>query len=99
MTKEQINTEALNRAQNGTSEANYALIMAGFSAMGIPAHYIKPRESVLTFHAWKALGRSVKKGSHGVRIQTVIEPAVRGVSAGTASELSAPEGRAPPAEP
>src|SRR5260221_14524652 len=33
----------------------------------------KPRENVFTFHAWKALGRSVKKGEHGVKVVTFIE--------------------------
>ena len=71
MTKDQIGIEALNRAQNGTSEANYTAIVQGFAAMGIGE--VIPRENVFTFHAWKAKGRSVKKGVHGVRVQTVIE--------------------------
>jgi antirestriction protein ArdC len=40
--------------------------------MGIPANDVRPRENVFTFAAWKALGRVVKKGEHGVRIVTVI---------------------------
>jgi hypothetical protein len=69
----QMHFESLDRAQNGTSEANYAAIMNGFAAMGIPAEEIQPRENVFTFGAWLAKGRCVKKGEHGVRIPTVIE--------------------------
>jgi 16S rRNA G1207 methylase RsmC len=71
MTPAQI--ESLKRAKDGTSEANYAAIMAGFAAMGIPDDQIQPRENVFTFGAWLAQGRSVRKGQHGVKIPTVIE--------------------------
>jgi hypothetical protein len=60
--------EALDRAVTGHSAMNYASIFEGFTAMGIPMEEIKPRENVFTFNAWKALGRSVKKGEHGVRV-------------------------------
>lgn len=73
MTKDQMTLEALHRAESGTSESNYRAIMQGFALMGIESSEIIPRENVFTFHAWKAKGRSVKKGVHGVRIQTVIE--------------------------
>jgi antirestriction protein ArdC len=42
-------------------------------AKGIPEADIKPRENVFTFNAWKALGRSVKRGEHGVKVVTFIE--------------------------
>ena len=42
-------------------------------AKGIPEADIKPRENVFTFDAWRALGRSVKRGEHGVRVVTFIE--------------------------
>ena len=32
-----------------------------------------PRENVFTFDAWKALGRYVRKGEHGVKVVTFIE--------------------------
>lgn len=51
---------------------NYPAIISGFMAKGIPAEEILPRENVFTFHAWKALGRSVKKGEHGVWVVTFI---------------------------
>jgi antirestriction protein ArdC len=42
-------------------------------AKGIAEDDIKPRKNVFTFNAWKALGRSVKRGEHGVNVVTFIE--------------------------
>jgi hypothetical protein len=69
---DEIRAEALDRAKNGASMSNYAAILSGFIAKGIPASEIFPRENVFTFNAWKALGRSVKKGEHGVKITTFV---------------------------
>jgi antirestriction protein ArdC len=55
---------------------NYPAIFAGFIEKGIPEYDIKPRENVFTFNAWKALGRSVKRGEHGVKVVTFIERSV-----------------------
>jgi hypothetical protein len=68
----EIRTEALRRATDGQSLANYPAIILGFTAKGIPEADILPRINVLTFEAWKAVGRHVRKGEHGVRIVTVI---------------------------
>ncbi len=54
VTKE--DSEALTKAVSGTSVANYAKIIDGFTRKGIPEEEIKPRENVFTFKAWKALG-------------------------------------------
>jgi len=70
--------EALRRAQQGLSVANYAAIYGGFMAKGIPEEEILPRENVFTFQAWRALGRVVKKGEHGVKITTYIEAKSKG---------------------
>ena len=51
--------EALTRARGSLSLANYPVIFAGFLQKGIPEEEILPRENVLTFHAWRALGRTV----------------------------------------
>ena len=64
--------EALGRAVNGTTLSNYPAIFEGFMQKGIPEDQIQPRVNVFTFHAWKALGRSVKKGEHGVKVVTWI---------------------------
>jgi antirestriction protein ArdC len=63
---------ALARAVTGQSLTNYPAIVAGFLAKGIPEAEILPRENVLTFQAWKALGRFVRKGEHGVQVLTFI---------------------------
>jgi hypothetical protein len=76
MTKPEIEAEALDRARNGQTWTNYPAIFAGFIEKGIAESEIKPRENVFTFNAWKALGRSVKKGEHGVRVVTFIDRTV-----------------------
>jgi len=48
-------------------------------ARGIPESEIHPRENVFTFEAWKALGRYVRKGEHGVKVVTFIETKSREV--------------------
>lgn len=65
--------EALDRATTSASFANYPAIFEGFLAKGIAEADILPRENVFTFNAWKAKGRSVKRGEHGVRMVTFIE--------------------------
>ncbi len=70
MTATAIQQEALSRARGGMSARNYAAIMAGFADKGIPADQVLPRVNVFTFAAWKALGRHVRRGEHGVRICT-----------------------------
>ena len=69
----QTRLESLKRAVSGESLTNFPAIFQGFAAKGIPESEIKPRENVFTFEAWKALGRYVRKGEHGVRIVTFIE--------------------------
>src|SRR6516162_9769382 len=65
--------EALTRAISGQSLSNFPAIFEGFTAKGIPESEIKPRENVFTFQAWKALGRVVRRGEHGVKVTTFIE--------------------------
>src|ERR1700720_4822446 len=65
--------EALTRAVSGQSFTNFPAIFQGFAAKGIPESEIKPRENVFTFDAWKALGRVVRRGEHGVKVVTFIE--------------------------
>ena len=72
MTRTEMQAEALANARGGQSLINYAAIFEGFMAKGIAEADIKPRENVFTFHAWKALGRSVKKGEHGIKVVTFI---------------------------
>lgn len=72
MEKSQVQLEALARATNSQSFLNYHPIFAGFQAKGIAPEDIRPRENIFTFNAWRALGRTVKKGEHGVKITTWI---------------------------
>ena len=72
MTNPQIQNEALTRARSNASVANFPAIFAGFAEKGIPEDEIHPRENVFTFQAWRALGRTVRKGEHGVRVVTWI---------------------------
>ena len=72
MTAQEIQAEALSRAQNSPSWSNYPAIFQGFIEKGLEFEDIVPRENVFTFHAWKAKGRCVKKGEHGVKITTWI---------------------------
>ena len=72
-TREQMQQEALDRAIGNQSTANWGAIFAGFAgfaAKGIPEADIRPRENVFTYHAWRALGRQVRRGEHGVKVTT-----------------------------
>ena len=79
-----VEAQALANAIGGQSVANYAAIFAGFEAQGIDLAEIRPRENVFTFNAWRALGRVVRKGQHGVAIVTVVPCAKRDRKTGEA---------------
>lgn len=72
MTRTEMQAEALANATQRQSTMNYSSIFEGFMAKGVAESDIKPRENIFTFHAWKALGRSVKKGEHGVKVVTFV---------------------------
>jgi len=72
MSTHAIQQEALARATGGQATSNYADIFRGFLDKGIPETDIRPRINVLTFNAWRALGRFVRKGEHGVHVLTWI---------------------------
>jgi len=65
-------TEALQRARTSNSTANFSAIFEGFESKGIPADQIEPRVNVLTYNAWLALGRQVRRGEHGVKVCTFV---------------------------
>ena len=90
MTSLEIQREALNRAVQGQSVANYSPIFQGFAAKGIPEEQIKPRENVFTFNAWKALGRSVRRGEHGIKVTTVRQVTKRNKETGEEESYSLP---------
>ncbi len=66
----QQQSEALFRAENNLSTSNYPAIYAGFEEKGFSD--IQPRVNVFTYHAWRAKGRQVRKGEHGVKVVTWI---------------------------
>jgi hypothetical protein len=68
----QLQQEALSRAVSGQALTNWPAILAGFTAKGIPEGEIRPRENVFTYHAWRALGRQVRRGEHGVKVVTFV---------------------------
>ena len=70
--REQQQAASLNRAMTGQSLANYGAIFEGFGAKGIDFNDIRPRENVFTYNAWRALGRTVRKGEHGVKVTTFV---------------------------
>ena len=72
-TKEQVRQEALSRATSNLSVANYPSIYQGFLEKGIAEPEIQPRVNIFTYEAWRALGRHVRKGEHGVRVLTRID--------------------------
>ena len=65
--------DALMRARSGSSALNYQAIITGFMAKGIPSSAIIPRENVLTYGAWQAIGRQVLKGQKGVKVVSWIK--------------------------
>lgn len=72
VSREEMQQEALSRAANGQSFTNYPAIIQAFTAKGISVDDIRPRENVLTYHAWRALGRQVRRGEHGVKVTTFV---------------------------
>ena len=94
MTTQERRQEALTRACTGQTWSNYPAIFQGLMAMGIPEAEIKPRENVFTFQAWKALGRHVRKGQHGVKVVTYIAcESKESQAASTDGQENAPEAR------
>jgi len=70
-TKAEIQRNALDRAVNQNSISNYPQIYDGFMERGYEEEDILPRENIFTYDAWQALGRQVRKGEKGVRINTI----------------------------
>lgn len=73
MKSSELATTALTRARSSQATSNYGALFDGFLSMGIPAADILPRENVFSFHAWRAVGRTVRRGEHGVKLCTWID--------------------------
>lgn len=86
--------EALARARGSLAMSNYPAIVQGFIDKGIPASDIEPRVNVLTYQAWRAAGRQVRKGEHGVKVVTWI-PVTRTETNSETGESETREGKRP----
>lgn len=91
MKREDIAIAALQNVINQQSIANYAFIINGFVEKGIPEGEIFPRQNVFTFHAWRALGRTVRKGEHGVQVITWIPCSKTDKETGEVSSYKTPK--------
>lgn len=85
LTKDELQADALSRAIGNLSLTNWPAIFAGFIAKGIPESDIRPRENVFTYHAWRALGRQVRRGEHGVKVITFVSIKGKGDKDGVAT--------------
>ncbi|UTH34282.1 ArdC-like ssDNA-binding domain-containing protein [Ectopseudomonas hydrolytica] len=93
MSRDEIQAKALQNALAERSFANYETIIEEFSERGIPVEEIEPRVNVFTYHAWRALGRQVRRGESGVKIISMVP--VRG--RGEDGEPQADQGEGQPA--
>ena len=55
------------------SLANMATVLGELEARGACTGHCMPYQDVFTFARWKALGCSVKKGEHGVRLPVIVQ--------------------------
>jgi hypothetical protein len=90
--RQQMQEEALSREVGGQALTNWPAILAGFTAKGIPEDDIRPRENVFTYHAWRALGRQVRRGEHGVKVVTFVT--TTGKEEPVSTEANEPDGTA-----
>lgn len=81
-----IAAQALKNATENNSVANYQAIFDGFAEKGIPAEEIEPRINVLTYNAWLAVGRQVRRGETGVRVVTMVRAKSKAGEAGEGGE-------------
>lgn len=93
MTNTERQAEALGRARDGLSVSNYAAIFQGFISKDVVESEIKPRDNVLTYEAWRAVGRQVRRGEHGVKINIYLTIAEKRNE--ETGEVERPAGRRP----
>lgn len=70
--RNKMQMEALERATTVRSLANYQTVIEEFAARGIDPENIDPQVNVLTYNAWQAKGRQVRKGEKSVCIMVWI---------------------------
>jgi hypothetical protein len=64
--RRRLEREALARARSSSSLQNESIAIAEFQRRGFSD--VRPRENVLTYAAWRAAGRQVRKGEKGVKL-------------------------------
>ena len=57
------------RSFQGYSVANAAAVVHGLAARGC---HCEPYADVFTFARWRAQGRTVRKGQHGIRLPVIV---------------------------
>jgi N-terminal domain of anti-restriction factor ArdC len=77
--------EALNRAQNPRSIANITTVYAAAAERGLQD--AEPGVNVLTFEAWKGLGRYVRKGEKALCKLTTWVPMTKKADDGEADDI------------
>lgn len=75
-----IAAQALKNATENNSVANYQAIFEGFAEKGI--FDVEPRVNVLTYNAWLAVGRQVRRGESGVRVVTMVSAKAKAAESG-----------------
>lgn len=73
--REQMQRAALERARAPRFGPNLGIVLAECARRGFLDPPPVPGRTVLTFNAWRALGRTVRRGEHGIRIPVVIPTA------------------------
>jgi len=98
MTAAERQAEALTRAVTGQTWSNYPAIFQGFMQKGIAESEIKPRENIFSYQAWRALGRQVRRGEHGVKVVTFIAVESKGRTEGQTDQTENTEAPQNPPE-
>jgi antirestriction protein ArdC len=80
MTDKQIASAqaALDDIRNNPSIANFEAVYEGCAAKGIHPDDVTPKENVLTYRAWQALRRQVRKGEKGIKVKIYIRRLKKG---------------------
>lgn len=82
----EADAEALRRARGCRSVSNMVAVVSECEARGYAPAAV-PGENVLTFGAWRALGRSVRKGERGIRVSTWVPIRKRDAATGEEVEV------------
>lgn len=68
--RQERNRQALQNAQGNPSMSNFGVVIEAFAARGFDPCDIDTKVNVLTYNAWQALGRQVRRGEKSVKVTT-----------------------------